>query len=192
VRYNKREEDGRYFTLVLVGLALIIAIPKPGLQASAFALDNNPLYPYKIPDSILIDSIAVHKAKRELMVFTNNQLIKVYRIHLGKNPVGPKQMNGDFKTPEGLYYITHRNPQSLFYKSLGISYPNTEDMARARRMGQSAGGGIVIHGLPNRDRYVGLDRYQNDWTWGCIGMRNEEIDELFNRVAPGTPIMITP
>ena len=127
-----------------------------------------------------------------MLVFSGQRLIKIYRIHLGQNPIGPKRVNGDFKTPEGHYYITNHNKNSLFHKSLGISYPNAEDVARAKRMGKSAGGGIVIHGLPNRDAFVGLDRYQNDWTWGCIGIRNEEIDELFTKVAVGTPVLITP
>jgi murein L,D-transpeptidase YafK len=185
----------RYFTILLLGLSLTFSA-SPFLLAyasiHATSSDDNPLYFSKLPDSILIDSIAVHKEEREMLVFHKHQLVKIYRIQLGLNPVGRKQVNGDFKTPEGLYHITSRNKNSLFHKSLGISYPNTEDVARAKRLGKSPGGDIVIHGLPNRDKHVGPDRYRNDWTWGCIAVRNEEIDELFNLVLPGTPILITP
>lgn len=174
----------KYFSLVAVFFATVATTP-------LFAYDDARCTA-KLPDSVSIDSIAIHKEARELLVFSRGQTIKVYRVRLGLNPVGCKQVSGDCKTPEGLYYITYRNPNSLFHKSLGISYPNAADMARAKRMGKAPGGDIMIHGLPNRDADVGPDRYQNDWTWGCIALRNEEIDELFLRINPGTPIMITP
>jgi murein L,D-transpeptidase YafK len=184
----------RYFVIRFFAFALAVFAPVYLIQASnkLLIVDDDALYSSQLPDSITIDSIAVHKANREMLVFSKNRLVKIYRIHLGRNAVGPKQVSGDYKTPEGLYYITHRNSQSLFHKSLGVSYPNEKDLARAKRIGKSAGGGIVIHGLPNRDAHVGHDRYQNDWTWGCIGLRNEEIDELFMRVKLRAPIMITP
>ena len=127
-----------------------------------------------------------------MLVFNDNHLVKMYRICLGVNPEGRKQVSGDYKTPEGLYHTTYRNEFSQFHKSFGISYPNAEDVMNAKKLGKSAGGDVMVHGLPNRDANVGMDRYQNDWTWGCIALRNEEIDELFTRVNPGTPIFITP
>lgn len=154
--------------------------------------DNVSFYMVKLPEGLMIDSIAVHKEEREMLVFSNNRLVKIYRVRLGLNPVGGKRFSGDYKTPEGKYYITHRNEASQFHRSLGISYPNADDIAYAKRFGKSAGGDIMIHGLPNYDADAGMDRYQNDWTWGCMALRNEQIDELFNRVEPGTPIVITP
>ena len=125
------------------------------------------------------------------MVFNDNQLVKMYRICLGINTEGRKQISGDYKTPEGLYHTTYRNEFSQFHKNFGISYPNGEDIMNAKKLGKGAGGDVMVHGLLNRDAAVGKDRYQNDWTWGCIALRNEEIDELFLRISPGTPILIT-
>ena len=149
-------------------------------------------YAVVLPGNLIIDSIVIHKQSHEMLVFSENELVKIYRIHLGISPEGRKQVSGDYKTPEGLYRTTYRNENSLFHKSFGISYPNAEDLMNAKKLGKPAGGDVMVHGLPNRDAAVGMDRYQNDWTWGCIALRNEEIDELFTRVNPGTPILITP
>ncbi|TDA88068.1 hypothetical protein E0702_16775, partial [Halomonas marinisediminis] len=85
---------------------------------------------------------------------------------LGFAPHGHKQVEGDGKTPEGRYRIDRRNPNSSFHLSLGISYPNTADVARARAMGQSPGGNIFIHGQPN---LLGPQTEEN-WTAGCIAV----------------------
>jgi murein L,D-transpeptidase YafK len=150
------------------------------------------IYFAKLTDNVIIDSIAVHKAEHEMLVFSHGVLLKKYIVQLGPHPVGPKQSFGDGKTPEGHYIINAMNPHSLFHKSLGISYPNTDDMERAIKLGRSPGGDIVIHGLPNGEEHVRRSRYRNDWTRGCIAVRNEEIDELFEHVRVGTPLVITP
>ena len=178
----------RFVSIILLSCFVICCTS----AISKLYADDNSYYAIKLPDTIQIDSIAVHKQARELLVFSKNQLMKIYRVRLGLNPLGYKQVQGDCKTPEGLYHINSRNLFSQFHKSLGISYPNTEDIARAKRIGKSPGGDVMIHGLPNGEEHVGPNRYQNDWTWGCIALRNEEIDELFERVNPGTPILITP
>ncbi len=174
---------------------LILAVLLAGISIGCRGkVRDNTISPYitKVPASAVIDSILVIKQSRELFVFSNGRLLKIYRIHLGINPVGRKQVSGDYKTPEGLYHIAYANPNSLYHKSLAISYPNEQDITRAKKLGKSAGGDIMIHGLPNADANVGPDRYQNDWTFGCIAMRNEEIDEIFGKVEPGTPILLLP
>ncbi len=172
----------------------LIAIPGVHAANSRMArLDGaTSLFAVKIPEGLYIDSIAVHKQTREMLVFSNNRLVKIYRVHLGINPVGRKQFSGDYRTPEGLYHIAYLNAQSLFHLSLGISYPNSSDAANAKKLGKQAGGDIMIHGLPNADANAGPERYQNDWTWGCIAVRNEEVEELFMHVQPGTSIYIAP
>jgi murein L,D-transpeptidase YafK len=145
----------------------------------------------KLPAKALVDSIAVHKAAHEMLVFNNGNLLKRYRVCLGKNPVGPKQYEGDFKTPEGWYCINAKYNTCQFHKGLQISYPDKNDIARAKKTGRSPGGGILIHGLPNGKENLGPNRYRNDWTWGCVALRNYEIDELFAVVKIGTPILIT-
>jgi murein L,D-transpeptidase YafK len=144
------------------------------------------------PRGVTIDSIAVYKREHRMYVFSEGRLIKTYRIALGTNPRGRKVCQGDCKTPEGLYYIEDKNPESDYYKNLGISYPNDRDRARARNLGRSPGGDIKIHGLPNGKGYLGRSHTITDWTEGCIAVTNAEIDELYANVEVGTPIRILP
>ena len=130
-----------------------------------------------------IDIIHVYKSQRYLVLEHQHNMIRRYPIRLGFNPIGHKAQEGDGKTPEGRYVIDWRNPQSSFYKSLHISYPNAKDQQKAQQLGVSAGGNIMIHGsattkqvkvLPNLMHYFP----QKDWTWGCIAVRNIDIDEI--------------
>jgi murein L,D-transpeptidase YafK len=139
-----------------------------------------------------IDSIAVYKSKRRMAVYSHNKLLKTYKIALGRQPKGHKQYEGDMRTPEGLYHIYDRNPNSTCYKNLGISYPNERDRTNAKKLGKSPGSNIKIHGLPNDEGYWGKLHTYRDWTYGCIAVTNEEMDELFNKVAIGAPICIMP
>ncbi|MFN8286134.1 MAG: L,D-transpeptidase family protein [Chitinophagales bacterium] len=136
-----------------------------------------------------VDSLVVFKSERLLYVFNQGKLLKIYRVCLGSSPVGDKQCQGDGKTPEGLYFINDRNPNSSYHKNLGISYPNDADRQEARAMGKSPGGDIKLHGLPNS--YNG-GPVTYDWTDGCISVSNEEIDELYAAVKTGSPILIKP
>ena len=113
-----------------------------------------------------------------------NTLLKQYNFDLGFNPIGHKEQEGDGRTPEGAYLINRKNPNSQFHLSLGISYPNASDVARARAKGVSPGGDIFIHGTPSR--WIG----QRDWTWGCIAVTNEEMDEIYPMIDTGTKIFI--
>lgn len=139
-----------------------------------------------------IDSIAIHKSERELLVFNHGSLVKTYAVSLGPSPEGDKEYEGDGKTPEGWYYINGKNPNSLYHKNLGVSYPNAEDIAHAAAIGKHTGGDIKIHGLPQG--YEGYRRkfLAKDWTAGCIAVSNKEIDELYEAVKVGTPVLITP
>jgi len=163
-----------------------------GLLFAKPLVAGNEIFFTKLADKVMVDSIAVHKAERQMLVFSKGVLLKIYIVQLGSHPVGPKQCFGDGKTPEGHYFIKYLNPKSLFHKSLGISYPNTDDIERAIQLGRSPGGDIMIHGLPNGQEHVKRSRYRNDWTLGCIAIRNEEIDELFDHVTAGIPLLITP
>ncbi len=117
--------------------------------------------------------IVVSKTNRVLALMSGEKTLKRYQVHLGFAPQGPKVRSGDGRTPEGQYYIDRRNPRSDFYLSLGISYPNAMDVARARAMGVSPGGDIMIHGGPRR----AADR-KKDWTAGCIAVTDAEIEEI--------------
>lgn len=99
-------------------------------------------------------------------------------------------MEGDGKTPEGLYVIDYRNQRSQFHLSLHVSYPRPEQVARAKKKGISPGGMIMIHGLRNGAGFLGRFHRLADWTTGCIAVTNEEIEEIWRVVPDGTSIEI--
>lgn len=139
-----------------------------------------------------IDRIVVEKAERKLSIFREGKLIKTYRVALGGNPVGPKEQEGDMKTPEGVYKIDYRNPNSDYHLALHVSYPSDEDNARAAARGVNAGFDIMIHGLPNGKGWMGAAHRQIDWTAGCIAVTDEEIEELWRVTPDGTTVEIRP
>lgn len=130
--------------------------------------------------------VVVSKRNRVLELRSGEQLLKRYRVHLGFQPKGTKVMSGDGRTPEGQYFIDRRNARSDFYLSLGISYPNAVDVARARALGVQPGGDIMIHGGPRRT----ADKNRDDWTAGCIAVTDQEIEEIWSMVPTGTPVVI--
>lgn len=138
-----------------------------------------------------VTSIVVNKAARKMYLLNNTDVLRDYEFELGFAPVGDKQFEGDGKTPEGTYIIDRRNPNSDFYLSLGISYPNAEDIAYARSMGKNPGGDIFIHGQPNAFKSRRGSR-GDDWTWGCIAVTNREMEEIYAMVRNGTVITIRP
>ena len=146
----------------------------------------------KLPRDIQIDNIVVYKSKRELLAYSNGQLHKTYKISLGRQPIGSKEFEGDKKTPEGIYFINDKNPNSGYYKNLGISYPDKDDIENAKHLGKSAGGDIKIHGIRNKIGFIGKFHRWFDWTLGCIAVTNGEIDELYKAVKIGTRIEIQP
>ncbi|MEI7596148.1 MAG: L,D-transpeptidase family protein [Bacteroidota bacterium] len=146
----------------------------------------------QLSSNIKIDSIVICKSKRELLAYSNGRLIKTYKVSLGKNSIGDKEFEGDKKTPEGIYYINAKNPNSGYYKNLGISYPNEQDIEYSRKLGKPTGGDIKIHGLRNGIGFIGKFQRWFDWTAGCIALTNKEVDELYNNVEIGTKIEIIP
>lgn len=133
-----------------------------------------------------VTGLHVRKGERRLRLLKNGDVVRDYRIGLGFAPVGPKRALGDGRTPEGLYRIDRRNPQSAFHLSLGISYPSPQDSIRAWSAGHSPGGAIVLHGSPNGMK----PEPTGDWTWGCITVRNAEIEAIWRLVPTGCPILI--
>ena len=117
-------------------------------------------------------------------------MIKSYRVSLGRNPLGPKQQEGDKRTPEGLYRIDKRNEKSGFHRALHVSYPESRDFAAAAARGVSPGGDIMIHGLHNGLGWMGKLHRLVDWTAGCIAVTDPEIEEIWAAVPDGTPVEI--
>ena len=151
------------------------------------------LYPEEtLLQDIQIDKIVVYKSKKQLLAYSNERLIKTYKISLGRQPIGDKEYEGDKKTPEGIYSTNDKNPNSVYHKILGISYHNKDDIENAKRLGKPSGGNIKIHGLRNNMGLIGKFHLWQDWTLGCIAMTNEEIDELYKAVKIGARIEIMP
>lgn len=144
------------------------------------------------PQAAQADRIVVNKAKRELVLLRKGVAIRTYRVALGRNPLGAKEREGDMRTPEGLYRIDGRYLRSQFHRALHISYPNAADRERARRLGVKPGGDILIHGLPNGQGAIGKAHLESDWTWGCIAVTNEEIEEIWRLVPDGAAVEIRP
>lgn len=138
----------------------------------------------------IVDYLIVDKSERMLVAYQNGKPVRAYRgLQFGDAPSGHKRFQGDERTPEGVYRIDWRNPQSSYHLSLRISYPNASDRSFASQYGRSPGGDIFIHGQPNGLR---AGRMRGDWTDGCIALSNEEIEELWQIVPDGTPIEIRP
>ncbi len=151
------------------------------LQKEVFALQKGPA-----------DKILIEKKERRLTLISKGKVLKTYKIALGGNPDGPKERQGDNKTPEGTYVIDSRNRDSRYHLSLHISYPNEKDKKRAKELGVSPGGDIMIHGIKNGFSWVGDLHAEVDWTKGCIAVTDEEIEEI-DRLAPnGTIVEIRP
>lgn len=132
-----------------------------------------------------VTRILVYKDVRQMFLMHDDRVLRKYDFALGFAPDGDKKIEGDGKTPEGDYYISYLNPASQFHLSLKISYPNREDVAEARALGKSPGGQIFIHG-------EGAIGRAGDWTWGCISVTNDEIEEIYSMVKVGTLISIYP
>ena len=138
------------------------------------------------------DRVVVYKSERKLVLLSQGKEIRSYKVALGSEPLGPKTRHGDHRTPEGIYTLDSRNPNSHFYKAFHISYPNPKDIATANKLGVSPGGDIMLHGLAKEYAWVGKAHTLHDWTDGCIAVTNEEMDELWKLVPVGTPIEIKP
>jgi murein L,D-transpeptidase YafK len=142
--------------------------------------------------SVGVDRLVVYKRERKLVLLSQGEELRTYKIALGAEPVGPKTRRGDHRTPEGLYILDSRNPNSHYYKAFHISYPNSKDIAAARKSGNSPGGDIMLHGLPKEYAWVGKAHSLHDWTDGCVAVSDEEMDEIWKLVRIGTTIEIKP
>ena len=163
------------------GFLAVSAVVTAGCSTSKYKTYNGPE----------VTSIVVNKSARRMYLLNNENILREYKFALGFSPRGDKKVKGDGKTPEGTYFIDRRNPNSSFHLSLGISYPDSKDILEARSMGKTPGGDIFIHGQPNllADRRKARKRGE-DWTAGCIAVKNREIEEIYAMVNWGTVITL--
>jgi len=156
-------------------------------MAAAAHLNFDPL-----PRDAVADRVLVEKSARRLTLLRNSSAVKTYRIALGRAPMGPKEYEGDQRTPEGIYTIDFHKPDSDYHLALHVSYPEPRDVDRAAAQGLSAGSDIMIHGLPNGRGWIGRFHRRSDWTAGCVAVTDFEIEEIYRAVPDGTPIEIRP
>jgi len=151
------------------------------LQASAQAED----FP-------IADKVVIEKAERKLHLMKEGETFRTFDIALGIRPQGDKESEGDFRTPEGNYLLDTRNPNSDYFLSIHISYPNREDSRLARAQGLSPGGAIMIHGQPNTPSRSEAYYQTQDWTNGCIAVSNSDMIDIWLMTGSNTPIEILP
>jgi len=179
----------RLVALSLVLVAACVHAETPLSQSAIATSSSNFALDAGLP---LADSVVVRKSERRLYLMRKGSVLRTFKVALGLRPDGHKQYEGDYRTPEGKYRLVRRNPNSEFFLSIQVSYPNDDDISRARKQGQRPGGAIMIHGQPNiptRSR----DYYQTvDWTEGCIAVSNSDMVEIWLMTPPDTPIEIQP
>ena len=168
---------------LLRSLSILTALAVAGLAHA----QSGPAPAYETADRILVE-----KSERKMYLLKAGRVLREFDIALGLAPRGHKQRAGDFKTPEGLYWIEARNTASDYFLSLKISYPNEQDRARARALDVSPGGQIMIHGQPNEPRYDENWYKYGDWTDGCIAVSNSDMIDIWLMTEVPTPIEIRP
>lgn len=149
--------------------------------------------------------LRVFKAERRLELWAGGQRVKAYRVGLGLAPTGDKVREGDYKTPEGRYYVCTRNHVSKFHRFLGLSYPNADAAARGLRDGliTKAQHHAIVEANRRLSRppwdtplggIVGIHGHgaSSDWTWGCVALEDSDIEELWEACPLGTAVIIAP
>ena len=191
MRTRQKNGLGRVLRLCVCACLLLAALAALGVKSLGNLVSDFTLNA-ELPTALEFDRLVVDKQARRLTAYAEGTAVREYHIALGWAPEGHKQMEGDGKTPEGVYFVDGKNPNSRYYKNLGVSYPNDDDCAAAAALGVSPGGEIKIHGLPPGQEHLGGVHWMRDWTAGCIAVSNEEIDELYAHTPVGTPIEILP
>ena len=176
----------RPFLLALLGAVLL---PPGALRAETAVAPV--VHAVPLANMPVVTRVVVRKSARRMDLMSGEQVLRSYRVSLGLQPQGPKEREGDFRTPEGRYQLTRRNPRSDFFLSIQVSYPSERDVKRAVANGWEPGGAIMIHGMPNRLKQD-PDYYKRDWTDGCIAVSNSDMLEIWLFTDHDTPIDILP
>jgi murein L,D-transpeptidase YafK len=143
------------------------------------------------------DALIVDKSEAKMYHVKKGMLVESFPIDLGLNPFDDKLREGDRATPEGIYKISSKFPEnvSTYYKALKINFPNKEDsieFARNKSLGiipqdASIGGSIEIHGEGSGKA---TSKFRYNWTFGCVALKNTDMDKIYERIELGTPIAI--
>jgi len=145
-------------------------------------------------------AVVVTKHSRRLELYRRGGLVGAFPVVLGARPEGPKRYEGDMRTPEGVYRVTGKRLHGRWSYFIELDYPNDAD--RRAYETEAADGRIPLFarqlpGLGGRVGIHGNDRPGDqaagqDWTKGCIAMRNEDVAVLYEFVDVGTPVVVLP
>ena len=140
-----------------------------------------------------------------MLLYSQDTIVRVYRVGLGFNPTDDKTVEGDGCTPEGEFVVCSKNPKSKYLLSVGLSYPNQEDAERGLRgnLISDQEYDIIANALsqnrcPPWDTQLGGEIFihgggsSSDWTRGCIALDDADIQELYQEVERGFPVIIKP
>ena len=163
--------------IILQALVALLVLLSPPVSATEFPV---------------ADLVVIEKEKRELHLIAGGEIFRTFRIALGMQPVGDKTREGDFRTPEGRYLLDTRNPNSEFFLSMHVSYPDANDRREAAQLGVDPGGAIMIHGQPNVPKRSEKYYQTQDWTNGCIAVSNSDMIDIWLMTPDNTPIEIRP
>jgi murein L,D-transpeptidase YafK len=177
--------------VLLLGLAATAAVTSAA-RADSIGTSSSSVVQGPTTSMPTADRVLVYKGDRKMILFHGDSILRTYKVSLGLNPVGHKERAGDFRTPEGRYRLTRRNPRSDFFLSIQVSYPNDADVKHARRNGWDSGGSIMIHGLPNQLKHTPAYYASSDWTDGCIAVSNSDMLEIWLLIEDNAPIEILP
>ena len=161
----------------------IASVPSPTIERTPVV---------DIRSRLVADSIVVEKGRRTLTLYQAGFKVRTYKVALGKQPLGDKIQKGDGRTPEGVFRIDFKNPQSKYHMALHVSYPDAAHAQRASQLGVSPGGDIMVHGLPPAYADYGSSHSEFDWTEGCIAVTDKEIEEIWRAIPAGAAIQIKP
>lgn len=138
------------------------------------------------------DLVRVKKSEAKLYLLKAGVPFAEFPVVFGAQPKGHKQREGDERTPEGQYLLDYKKADSAFFKAIHISYPNEQDIARAKQQGVSPGGAIMIHGQKNGLGWLSPVAQLVNWTNGCIALANRDMQAVWESVDAGTPIEVEP
>jgi murein L,D-transpeptidase YafK len=184
-----------FFYLSLSLLLLSGCKKDPEVQGDHYTLDECKKELLDAEDYVegeSIDLIVVEKKERKMYLYKDNKVQSTIPVSLGKNPIGDKEKKGDFKTPEGTFWLQRKLCSPKYYRSLCISYPGPEDMKKAQAKGLNPGGDITIHAQPKWNADGKGDSYtlSRNWTQGCVAVTNSAMKQLWYAVREGVPIII--
>jgi lipoprotein-anchoring transpeptidase ErfK/SrfK len=135
--------------------------------------------------------ILVDKVAHILYVYQSGKAIRSYDVEFGPNWMAHKERAGDRATPEGNYHITSKKDggSTGYHKAMMLDYPNADDRAHFAQMKRQ---GLISRrtGIGNLIEIHGNGGRGFDWTSGCVGMRDRDIDDLFRVVGSGTRVTI--